>query len=117
MSTPRTLHGVVAHLALSSWKLNLRSLYDDAEPETKHRIAQALFEKVEVLGPTQVWLHPSVEAEERGWAAVMSGEFQLELRQIGRGERSQTDPGDLNVPLPLSCEVLGRHRWTRAAAG
>jgi DNA invertase Pin-like site-specific DNA recombinase len=69
---------------------DLRSLYDDAEPETKHRIAQALFEKVEVLGPAQVWLHPSVEAEERGWAAAMSGEFQLELRQTGRGERSRT---------------------------
>jgi len=68
---------------------DLRGMYDDAEPETKHRIAQALFDKAEVLGPTEVWLHPSIEAEERGWAAAMSGEFRVELRQTGRGERAR----------------------------
>jgi hypothetical protein len=36
---------------------------------------------------------------------------------IGRGERSYTDPGDLNVPLRLSCEVLGRDPWLGKAAG
>ena len=34
--------------------------------------------KVEVLGPNEIWLHPSVEAEERGWRAAYSN---------GRGER------------------------------
>jgi hypothetical protein len=35
----------------------------------------------------------------------------------GRGERSQTDPGDLNVPMRLTCDVRGRDRWKRIAAG
>jgi hypothetical protein len=38
-----------------------------------HRIVQALFEQVEELGPNEVWLYSSVEAEARGWAAAMSG--------------------------------------------
>jgi hypothetical protein len=68
---------------------DLQTLFADAEPTTKHRIVQALFEQVEVLGPSEVWLYPSVEAEARGWAAAMSGEFRVELRKTGRGERSK----------------------------
>ena len=67
---------------------DLQALFADAEPATRHRIVQALFEQVEVLGPDEVWLYPSVEAEARGWAAAMSGEFRVELRQSGRGERA-----------------------------
>ena len=65
---------------------DLRSLFADAEPATQHHIAEALFDRVEVLGPSEVWLHPSAEAESRGWAAAMSGEFRIESR-YGRGER------------------------------
>jgi hypothetical protein len=39
--------------------------------------------------PSEVWLYPSVEAEARGWAAAMSGEFRVEERKTGRGERAQ----------------------------
>jgi hypothetical protein len=66
---------------------NLQALFANAEPATRHRIVQALFEQVEVLGPNEVWLYPSLEAQARGWAAAMSGEFQVEMRQSGRGER------------------------------
>ncbi len=89
-----TLQGMVESLA------DLQSLFADAEPATRHRIVQALSSsKVEVLGPNQVWLHPSVEAEARGWAAAMSGEFRIELRQTGRGERACTSHTDLRVDL------------------
>ena len=67
---------------------DLKSVFSDAEPATKHRIVQALFEQVEVLGPSKVWLYPSVEAEARGWAAAMSGEFRMEVHKTGRGERN-----------------------------
>jgi hypothetical protein len=96
---------------------DLQSLFADAEPATKHRIVQALFEQVQVLGPNEVWLYPSVEAEARGWAAAMSGEFRVEERKTGRGERSQTDRGDLNVPFALECKVIGGDRWSQAIAG
>jgi hypothetical protein len=31
------------------------------------------------------------------------------------GERTQTDAGDLNVPLPLECKVVGQPRWLERA--
>jgi hypothetical protein len=65
---------------------DLQSLFADAEPATQHRIVAALFEQVEVLGPNEIWLYPSVEAEARGWAAAMAGEFRVESTN-GRGER------------------------------
>jgi hypothetical protein len=52
---------------------DLKSLYTAAEPPTQHRILQALFEQVEVLGPNEVGLNPSVDAEARGWAEAMTG--------------------------------------------
>ena len=51
------------------------------------RTVQALFDQDEILGPAQIWLYPSIEAEARGWAAAMSGEFAVESTN-GRGERS-----------------------------
>jgi hypothetical protein len=35
----------------------------------------------------------------------------------GRGERSQTDAGDLNVPLPLECKLIAAGRWSHGMAG
>src|SRR5450756_2481568 len=35
----------------------------------------------------------------------------------GRGERTQADRIDLNVPLVLSCELVGAGRWSHASAG
>jgi hypothetical protein len=29
----------------------------------------------------------------------------------GGGERRQADTDDLNVPLALTCQVIGRERW------
>jgi hypothetical protein len=78
--SPMTSSEIAASLA------DLQSLFADAEPATQHRIVQALFEQVEVLGPNEVWLYPSLEAEARGWAAAMSGEFGVESTN-GRGER------------------------------
>lgn len=47
----------------------------------------ALFEQVDVLGPNEVWLYPSVEAEARGWATATAGESRVESTN-GRGERT-----------------------------
>jgi DNA invertase Pin-like site-specific DNA recombinase len=64
---PATAQSVAESLA------DIQTLFAGAEPLTRHRIAQALFERVEVLGPNEIWLYPSVEAEARGWAAAMHG--------------------------------------------
>ena len=34
----------------------------------------------------------------------------------GRGERSQTDRSDLNVPFRLECVLTGRKRWLEDAS-
>jgi len=70
---------IAAHLS------GLQHLFERAEPETQQRIAQALFEKVEVLGPNRVWLHPSEEAVAQGWATAMSGEFTAQVRRNWSG--------------------------------
>jgi hypothetical protein len=56
-----------------------------------------------------------------GWLPVLPAELVLaRFRRNrnrhawvtrGRGERSQTDRSDLNVPLALECEVVGMARW------
>jgi hypothetical protein len=43
--------------------------------------------RVEVLGPNQLWLIPSAEAEARGPGPLFAGEFRVNVRQSGRGER------------------------------
>jgi hypothetical protein len=75
-------HEVAEYLA------DLLALYDDAEPGTQKRILQSLFAKVEVLGPGQLWIHPSDEAEARGLGPLFAGEFRTKVGQTGRGERA-----------------------------
>ena len=51
---------------------------------------QALFEQMEVLGPNEIWLYPSVEAEARGWAAAMHGTTSADrtiVRFVRRAEQ------------------------------
>jgi hypothetical protein len=42
-------------------------------------------------------------------------ELRASIGEFGRGERSHTDRSDLNVPLGLSCELVGRGRWYEMA--
>jgi hypothetical protein len=77
----------ITHRDVARALADLQRLFRRAKPDTQQRIARALFEKVEVLGPTQVWLHPSEEAIAQGWATAMSGEFTARIRRSGRGER------------------------------
>ena len=72
---------------VADYLADLPGLYDAAEPATRKRILQALFERVEVLGPNQLWLVPSAEAEARGLGPLFTGEFHTKVRQTGRGER------------------------------
>jgi hypothetical protein len=74
---------------------------------------QALFEQVEVLGPNAVWIHPSVEAKACGWAAEMAGEFRVEVRKTGRGERICPDMSDAGAVVRFVRETVAReHAYT-----
>ena len=76
---------------------------------------QALFEQVEVLGPSEVWLYPSIEAETQGWAAAMSGEFRVEVRKTGRGERARADTPSPILLIPVTNVPGYVHRSTETA--
>jgi hypothetical protein len=89
-------HAVVSACEVVEYLADLPQLYDDAEPETQKRILQSLIERVEVLGPDQLWIYPTDEAEARGLAAAFAGEFRTKVRQTGRGERASTD-----TPSPI----------------
>lgn len=74
--------------AIDKYLTDLPGLYRSASTETRQRIARALFERVEALGPRRIWLTPSVEAAANGWTAAMTGEFTFETESTsGRGER------------------------------
>ena len=75
---------------VAAYLRDVPAVYDDAEPVTKRRILQSLLDRVVVLGPSQLWLYPSDEAEARGLAAAFEGKFRAEIRHSGRGERSHT---------------------------
>ncbi len=78
-------------------------------------LASALFDRIDVLGMREATVHLSAHAVRHGLAAVLPAEFDSPVS--GRGESSQPKPTDLNVPLRLWCEVVGRERWAKAAAG
>jgi hypothetical protein len=61
-------------------------------------------------------VHLTEEARAHAFAAAVPAQFTASVG-YGRGERSHTDPGDLNVPFPLECEIVGRDRWTLSATG
>jgi hypothetical protein len=84
-------HAAVSAREVAEYLADLPQLYDDAKPETQKRILQSLIERVEVLGPDQLWIYPSDEAEARGLAAAFAGEFRTKVRQTGRGERSRAE--------------------------
>jgi hypothetical protein len=59
-----------------------------------------------------------IEGGRRPRSAVLRAvESPAENFQIGMNGRpnewSHTDPSDLNVPLRLKCELVGRERWSR----
>jgi hypothetical protein len=106
-------HAVVSACEVVEYLADLPQLYDDAEPETQKRILQSLIERVEVLGPDQLWIYPTDEAEARGLAAAFAGEFRTKVRQTGRGERDS--PSRTQRPGPFL--LINRTKPREAASG
>ena len=95
---------------------DMHLLYADAEPDTKRRLARALFDAVEVLGP-RIWLVPSAEAMANGWAITMEGDFQYTMEsRYGRGERARPSANRqirgcrVSFVMPRRLSVAEEHR-------
>jgi hypothetical protein len=54
------------------------------------------------LGQNEVRLYPSVDAKACDWAAAMAGEFRVEVRKTGRGERDSPATNDLPITMRLA---------------
>jgi DNA invertase Pin-like site-specific DNA recombinase len=52
---------------------NLPGLWDQAEPSGRKLLAEALFERIDVLGAGKAKLHPSASAQAQGWAEAWNG--------------------------------------------
>jgi hypothetical protein len=95
---------------------DLPRLWNSASAEARKLLANALFERVDVLGVEHVWLTPTKEAREHGWLEAWANrELSVPLVSrlgCGRGERRQTSTTDPNVPfrLPLEIALTGVER-------
>ena len=78
-------------------------------------VARSVFERLEASGFRELKVHLTEEARAHAFAAAVPEQFTASVG-YGRGERSQADTDDLNVPLRLSCELIGRERWAEDAS-
>jgi len=84
---------VPTHDDVVGYLANLSKLWDETETEGRHAIAEAMFDRLDVLG-LDVVATPSIEADQYGWADVFgSGTLEVPLMcsisRSGRGERSK----------------------------
>ena len=55
---------------------------------------------------------------DNGWAYTHGRAYATVIAGLGaRHKRSQPEATDLNVPLVLSCKLIGGGRWSHATAG
>jgi DNA invertase Pin-like site-specific DNA recombinase len=52
---------------------HLPAVWDEAEPSGRRLLAEALFERIDVLGSSKVKLHPSASAKAQGWDVAWNG--------------------------------------------
>ena len=63
---------------------DLATLWDQADGSERKILAEALFDRIDVLGAKRVNLHPSASAQAQGWGEAWNG---ARLVVYGRGER------------------------------
>ncbi len=73
-ATARAAHtdGLTSEEAIESLR-ELPKLWDDAEPSGRKLLAEALFERIDVLAARKVRLHPSASAKAQGWDIAWNG--------------------------------------------
>jgi hypothetical protein len=69
-------------------------------PTSRSRIAEALFERIEVLGFQRARVHPSGAAIGRGLVAALPVSCSLPV--YGRGERASTDTPSPSLIIPVT---------------
>ncbi|HMC02557.1 MAG TPA: hypothetical protein VKI23_00410 [Cellulomonadaceae bacterium] len=75
---------------------DLPGLWRKTAPERRRNLAEAIFERIEVLGVKEAIITPTPEAEAHGWREAWGDAVLTAHRDgYGRGERSRHDDFDL----------------------
>lgn len=116
--------------ALTFWKMNevvqatiagaerlasLPNLWAKTSDAGRHAIAEAVFERIEVLGVTDYTFTLTAHAKALGWdVAFGAGVVRVKEGQSGRGERDSRATNDLPITMRLS-EPRTLHELVRSA--
>jgi hypothetical protein len=94
---------------------SLPELWAKTSDAERHAIAEAVFERVDVLGVTDYTFTLTAHAKARGWdAALGPGLVRVKEGQSGRGERGCPATNDLPVTMRLA-EPPESGEWLRSA--
>jgi hypothetical protein len=94
---------------------SLPELWAATSDAGRKAIAEAVFERIDVLGVTDYTFTLTAQAKARGWdAAFGAGVVRVKEGRSGRGERGCPATNDLPVTMRLS-EPPGSCEWLRSA--
>jgi len=94
---------------------SLPELWAKTSDAGRHAIAEAVFERIDVLGVTDYTFTLTAHAKARGWdAAFSAGVVGVKEGQSGRGERDSPATTDLPVTMRLA-EPPEPFDWLRSA--
>ena len=94
---------------------SLPALWARTSDAGRHAIAEAVFERIDVLGSNDFTFALTARAKAHGWdAAFGAGDQSISIGQSGRGERHCPATTDLPVTMRLA-EPPGPCEWLRSA--
>ena len=97
--------------ATLAYLADLPRLWRETAPERHRNLAEAMFERIGVLGAREAVIHPSAEAVAHGWREVWGNAILTASDRrglYGRGERLCTSGNDLRVSLIRLARALKR---------
>jgi len=85
---------VVSSVEARRYLEDLSKLWEETEPEGRRAMAEATFDRIDVLG-MDLTLHPSAEANRYGWANAFGTDLlACTFSRSGRGERNSAVVSD-----------------------
>ncbi|MDH4141864.1 MAG: hypothetical protein OEV61_04575 [Chloroflexota bacterium] len=82
---------------------SLPDLWAKTSDAGRHAIAEAVFERIDVLGVTDYTFTLTASAKARGWdAAFGAGDLAVKEGRSGRGERDSPATNDLPITMRLA---------------
>jgi hypothetical protein len=98
-----------------AWLESLPELWAKTSDAGRHAIAEAVFERIDVLGVTDYTFTLTAYAKAHGWdAAFGAGDQSISIGRSGRGERDSPATTDLPITMRLA-EPPEPFDWLRSA--